>query len=174
MGEISRLKSFELRAAASTLAKLADEAEREEHATRITSGSLTRQKSQLFQIEARAGEYTEIALNTLNARRMRQRYFPKEILGEPAWDMALDLFVNYFINKRVSITSICIASNSPPTTALRYLNALEEANLVNRHSSDFDHRVRYVTLTPKGILAVAQCLQVDRSAGAAADLFARS
>jgi DNA-binding MarR family transcriptional regulator len=92
------------------------------------------------------------------ARRLytmrRARRLPPDLLGEPAWDMLLDLMVHYARDRQVSITSAAIASGVPPTTALRWIASLEDHGLVERRQSDLDKRVSYVRLSRKGFLAM--------------------
>ena len=80
-------------------------------------------------------------------RRRRERIFSLDLFGEPAWDILLDLFSAHLQKKRISVTSVCIAANVAPTTALRWISELEENYLVERFDSDTDRRVKWVKLT---------------------------
>jgi DNA-binding MarR family transcriptional regulator len=80
-------------------------------------------------------------------RDARFQVLPREILAEPAWDMLLDLYINGALNRRVSVTSACIASRVPPTTALRWLCVLERLDLVEREPDPTDSRRSWVVLT---------------------------
>lgn len=93
-----------------------------------------------------------------NFRRRRTKHLPSDILGEPSWDMLLDLFLQEARMKSISTTSLCIASARPPTTALRYLAVLEKKGLVQRFAAPGDKRVTLVRLTESGALAVKRCL----------------
>ncbi|MDD3798525.1 MAG: winged helix DNA-binding protein [Novosphingobium sp.] len=88
-----------------------------------------------------------IAAKYYQSRRDRDDLFPKEIFGEPAWDILLDLFVNARRQRPVSTTSLCIASGAPATTALRHIAMLEKRGLVRRVRAQHDGRVHYVELT---------------------------
>lgn len=90
-----------------------------------------------------------IALKYYGVRRERDNQFPRGLFGEPAWDMLLDLFVNTRRGRTVSVTSLCIASAVPATTALRYIALLEERGLLQRIPAQHDRRVSYVELTRK-------------------------
>ena len=90
------------------------------------------------------------ASQVLGARRARNEYVPIELLGEPSWDLMLDLFVMQFRGQTVSISSACIASNAPATTALRWIKVLENLGLVERVHCPSDQRVRYIRLTVRG------------------------
>ncbi|MEQ1517877.1 MAG: MarR family transcriptional regulator [Hyphomicrobiaceae bacterium] len=90
------------------------------------------------------------ALDHYRSRRKRADHLPAELFGEPAWDMLLDLFIARIRNKNISVTSACIASYVPNTTALRWLNLLEQMNLVRREQHETDCRVTWVKLTDGG------------------------
>lgn len=81
-------------------------------------------------------------------RSIRNNIFnSNEIFAEPAWDIIIDLMLNDAAGKPVSITSACIASNSPPTTALRWLTVLESNGLIARTSDHKDGRRQFVSVT---------------------------
>ena len=88
-----------------------------------------------------------IALKYYRVRRLRDSQLPKELFGEPAWDMLLDLFITPRRRRLVSITSLCIASAVPATTALRHISLLEERGLLQKIPAKHDRRVSYVELT---------------------------
>jgi DNA-binding MarR family transcriptional regulator len=64
------------------------------------------------------------------SRRQRPKAFKKIRLGEPSWDMILDLYVADRENRRIDITGLCLASGVPATTALRYVDLLVEEGLI--------------------------------------------
>ncbi|MCP5396287.1 MAG: hypothetical protein H6918_06085 [Sphingomonadaceae bacterium] len=80
-------------------------------------------------------------------RRDREKFFEADLLGEPAWDILLDLFVQEARDKKTSVTSACIASGAAPTTALRYIEMLVQKGLVEKVPSTTDSRVTFVRLT---------------------------
>ena len=47
------------------------------------------------------------------------------LFGEAAWDMLLDLYAAHYEGQPVSVSSLCIASAVPSTTALRAIEAME-------------------------------------------------
>jgi len=104
----------------------------------------------------RSGEDDELPLSPVQFarliyrfRRARDRAFG-EIFGEPAWDILLDLYVAGTERRTVSVTSACIASASPQTTALRWLTRLSEEGLIERRVDPADARRIYVQLTTRG------------------------
>lgn len=80
-------------------------------------------------------------------RRARNRYFPQDLFGEPAWDILLDLFGARLDERMITVTSACIAADVPPTTALRWLGVLEQSGLVERVQNVTDQRSTLVRLT---------------------------
>lgn len=83
-------------------------------------------------------------------RRARAPALPTSLLGEPAWDLLLDLFVHEAQGKMISTSSACIASGVPMTTALRYIKLLEAQELIQAVQNRSDERVRLLKLSPKG------------------------
>ncbi|MEM7779495.1 MAG: hypothetical protein AAF697_03775 [Pseudomonadota bacterium] len=90
---------------------------------------------------------------------IREKYLPADLLGEPAWNMLLELFQQFAGGARVSSKSLTLASRSPQTTALRYLVRLEELGLIQKSISVSDGRVTLVSLTEQGVVAVGSILE---------------
>ena len=87
-------------------------------------------------------------------RRLRERLLPAQFFGEAAWDMLLELFILDLHDQRASVKRACIASAVPMTTALRWIDILEQEDLVARSTSPSDKRVVWLSLTPKGVAAM--------------------
>ncbi len=73
-----------------------------------------------------------------------------ELFGEPSWDMLLDLFIAQGRARPVSVSSACIASSTPQSTALRYVKLLEKMGLIRRAKDPQDGRRQYLELTDLG------------------------
>ena len=84
------------------------------------------------------------------SRNWRRKELDSEILGEPAWDILLALFVVDNDRRRLSVTELAKMTQTPPTTALRWVAVLENRELVRRRQNPFDQRVVHVELTDKG------------------------
>ena len=69
--------------------------------------------------------------------------------------MLLDLTAAQAEGTRVSVTSLCIASAVPPTTALRWIGQLTEAGLLRRIEDRSDRRRAFIALTDKAADAMA-------------------
>ncbi|MEP7223156.1 MAG: MarR family transcriptional regulator [Novosphingobium sp.] len=92
----------------------------------------------------------------IRSRQQRARYFDAEMFADPAWDMLLDLTAARAEMKRVSVTSLCIASGVPPTTALRWIGQLVDAGLFQRVEDQCDRRRAFIELTDKAADAMAR------------------
>lgn len=89
-------------------------------------------------------------------RQARARFLPGDLFADPAWDMLLDLTAAREEHTRVSVTSLCIASGVPPTTALRWIGQMTEAGLLQRLEDETDRRRAFITLTEKAVDAIAR------------------
>lgn len=76
----------------------------------------------------------------------------------PAWDIMLDLYKAKAQGKQVSVTSACIGGGCPPTTGLRWLQALENMQLIERIPDPKDRRRIVVSLTEGGKVKVDTAL----------------
>ncbi|PVX30957.1 winged helix DNA-binding protein [Sphingomonas pokkalii] len=82
--------------------------------------------------------------------RLRQRraaLFTSDLFADPAWDILIDLFASEHEGRKVAVTSACLASAVPSTTALRWLSLLERERLVERVGDASDKRRSFVQLT---------------------------
>ena len=92
----------------------------------------------------------------IRQRQLRARFFDGELFADPAWDMLLDLVAARVEHTRVSVTSLCIASGVPPTTALRWIGQMTEAGLLERVKDDSDRRRVFIGLTARATDAMAR------------------
>jgi DNA-binding MarR family transcriptional regulator len=58
------------------------------------------------------------------------------------------------IRRRISVTSLCLASKSPVTTALRRIERLLETGFINYSLDPKDRRRKYIELTDDGAAKV--------------------
>ncbi|WP_188770321.1 MarR family transcriptional regulator [Novosphingobium endophyticum] len=101
--------------------------------------------------------WVELARQAYDDRRRRTKIFGIEALfGEPAWDILLDLFIAAKERRRVSVTSACIGSAVPSTTALRWITILEKHGLLVREADPGDARRVYVKLSARGYAAMLE------------------
>lgn len=81
------------------------------------------------------------------SRGLRPITLASGMFGEPAWDLLLDLYIREKTGSRSSVTSACIGSRSPHTTALRHITALAKAGWIKRIADEGDKRRFWLALT---------------------------
>jgi hypothetical protein len=89
-------------------------------------------------------------------RQLRARFFDGELFADPAWDILLDLTAARAEHRRVSVTSLCIASGVPPTTALRWIGQMTCAGLLERVEDHADRRRAFIGLSDASAQAMAR------------------
>jgi hypothetical protein len=92
----------------------------------------------------------------IRQRQLRARFFDSELFADPAWDILLDLTAARAEHLRVSVTSLCIASGVPPTTALRWIGQMTYAGLLLRVDDEADRRRAFIALSDKSADAMAR------------------
>ncbi|WP_251567008.1 MarR family transcriptional regulator [Erythrobacter sp. 3-20A1M] len=92
----------------------------------------------------------------IRQRQARGRFFDGALFADPAWDILLDLTAARAEYKRVSVTSLCIASGVPPTTALRWIGQMTEDGLLQRVADTIDRRRAYIALSDGAADAMAR------------------
>jgi len=105
-------------------------------------------------------ECIEIAEQLYSMRRYRDRMFgPEHRFGEAAWDILLDLFIMEARGRAIHVTSACIASAVPQSTALRCIRELEGDGLIVRDLDRSDARKSLLRLTDEGMRRMIQVLR---------------
>lgn len=100
-----------------------------------------------------------IAQRILAARTRRTRIFGESLFGEPDYEIMLDLFVNEARQRKVSISSACIASGVPPTTALRHISNLVARGWVIRTDDPSDRRCATLSLSADSLAKIRRYLR---------------
>lgn len=101
----------------------------------------------------------------IRARRLRDQFFAPDLFADPAWDMLLDLFAARLEGGHVSVSSLCIASAVPPTTALRWITTLSDAGLVARQDDPADKRRAFIVLTARAVAGMQGYAEAVARAG---------
>lgn len=78
---------------------------------------------------------------------------------DATWSMLTELLRARLSRRRLSVTSLCLASKSPVTTALRRIERLLEAGLVSCTQDPKDRRRKYIELTVDGADRVQDALK---------------
>lgn len=68
-------------------------------------------------------------------------------MGEPSWDMMLDLYVADREGRRVDVSGLCLASGIAPTTALRYVDLLVDDGHISRVGDEKDGRRAFIEMS---------------------------
>ena len=78
---------------------------------------------------------------------------------DATWSMLTELLRARLARRRLSVTSLCLASKSPVTTALRRIERLLEAGFVSCTQDPKDRRRKYIELTTLGTERVQDALK---------------
>jgi DNA-binding MarR family transcriptional regulator len=163
---LSGCSASDLRNVALLLTSLADALEEKAPAER------REQISHLLTTHPPDRELARVAERLYRFREARSQFLPDLLLGEPAWDILLDLFYQETVGREVVTTDALIAARVPATTALRYLGQLELEGLIRREKARGDQRKRNVTLTVRGKSAmkayISSLLNLEKSEDAVA------
>jgi DNA-binding MarR family transcriptional regulator len=114
-----------------------------------------------------------VARDLLSWERRRATLIPHatELFGDPAWQVLLDLYVEEAGGRSVPISSACIAADVPYATALRWLQRLEAAGLIERAADPRDRRRTFVRLSGAARTAMTRWLaEAPTSLGVRRDL----
>lgn len=96
----------------------------------------------------RAGELKRQARAVIAERARRARFFGRAMLGEPAWDILLQLYVSD--GSVLAIRDLVLMTEEPKSTAIRWVAYLEEKRLVARRPDRTDRRMIRVKLLERG------------------------
>lgn len=102
--------------------------------------------------ERAAKTMTNVALAKLMVQisTRRQAMFGTHLFADPAWDIMLDLYVAHQERRLVSAGSACLASGVPQATAMRWIDALVAARLVEEQGDPISGQRMFVRLSARG------------------------
>jgi DNA-binding MarR family transcriptional regulator len=100
----------------------------------------------------------------LEDRRRRAEIFNPAMFGEPAWELLLTLFVMDRGGPRLTIGRLAQYARTKLTTALRWLDYLEDQNLIKREQHPNDARTAFIELTDKARDTIRLYLSETRAA----------
>lgn len=111
-------------------------------------GQLRQARQSSTKVEPTEGLSLEKEIKSyISNRQQRSRYFPEFALCDTSWNILLDLALAYIQNKPVPVSSACIASEAPISTALRRIRELCDAGLIIRWPDPNDGRRDLVRLS---------------------------
>lgn len=89
-------------------------------------------------------------IRDLLRREMKRRAIGGgELFGDPTWAMLLDLLLAKIEGRRVSVSSACIASGAPMSTALRLVRRLVDEGVLCRLPDEQDRRRHFLAIDQK-------------------------
>jgi hypothetical protein len=98
------------------------------------------------------------ARRMIRERLRRQNFFDTGLFADPAWDMMLDLFVAEAEGRETPVMNLCLSSQVPETTTLRWVKTLEHAGVFIRQKDAHDQRRVLVRLSPTAAKSLAAYL----------------
>lgn len=72
-----------------------------------------------------------------------------DLFGDPTWAMLLDLLLAKIEDRRIAVSSACIASGAPMSTALRLVRRLVGEGVLCRLPDEHDRRRHFLAINPK-------------------------
>jgi DNA-binding response OmpR family regulator len=78
---------------------------------------------------------------------------------DATWSMLTELLRARLIRRRISVTSLCLASKSPVTTALRRIERLLETGFITYSLDPKDRRRKYIELTEDGATKIQEVVR---------------
>lgn len=117
--------------------------------------SIPVQQEVIGDLSASAPVGEDYVRSIIRARRQRSHHIDADLFADPAWDILLDLYAGEIGQRRLTVSSVCIAAAVPATTALRWIGTLEARGLIQRSNDPLDGRRVYVRLTGKAVEAMS-------------------
>jgi FixJ family two-component response regulator len=96
-----------------------------------------------------AGQLKAVIREQLRREAKRREIGGGELFGDPTWAMLLDLLLAKIDNRRISVSSACIASGAPMSTALRLVRRLVGEEVLCRLPDEHDKRRHFLVINPK-------------------------
>lgn len=94
-------------------------------------------------------QLTAFIRDQLRRETKRREIGGGELFGDPAWAMLLDLLLAKIEGRRVSVSSACIASGAPMSTALRLVRRLVDESVLCRLPDEHDRRRHFLAINAK-------------------------
>lgn len=85
----------------------------------------------------------------IRVERARSAAVGGKILGDPAWNILLDLLLASIEGRRVAVSSACIVAGVATTTALRLVNRMVDDGVLVRVPDELDGRRNFLAIDPQ-------------------------
>ena len=106
-----------------------------------------------------AEDLVRTAKRIIRLREARRKFLPEGYFEEPAYNILLDLYVATAEARVVYVNDACIASNTPTSTALRWISILVRDGFAMRFRDEKDARRTILEITPVGNRAISDMLR---------------
>lgn len=93
----------------------------------------------------------------INNKELRKNLFPDVMLGDPAWEMLIELYLALLETREVVTKELGIVASVPQTTSLRWIAHLQNSDLIVRNSAE-DRRCSHFALTELGLFKIEKYL----------------
>lgn len=125
------------------------------------------ERPMLYALEVGNADTLELGIveATIRMRRERSSQFPGDWFSDPAWDVLLFLFECHLIGAKVTVGEVSAGTDNRPTTAIRWLDIIEAAGMLDRQRCLTDTRRVFVFLNEKGVAAMRLYFERVRRTG---------
>ena len=114
-----------------------------------SSGDLPEEEGEEKEEEEDAARILENARCALRRRMLRRQLLGSpELFGEPAWDMLLDLFIHECEARPLAMSSLCISAEMPTSSAMKLIQRLCDAEILERIPDPHDGRRSLMRIVP--------------------------
>ncbi|MEI6486254.1 MAG: response regulator [Sphingomonadales bacterium] len=90
----------------------------------------------------------DLVRKLIRAEQSRSRVIGGKLLGDPAWNILLDLLLAAIEGRKVAVSSACIVAGVATTTALRLVNKMVEDKVLLRIPDETDGRRDFLVVQP--------------------------
>jgi len=99
--------------------------------------------------EVDASDLNAFIRDQLRREARRREIGGGELFGDPTWAMLLDLLLAKIEQRQISVSSACIASGAPMSTALRLVRRLVGEEVLCRLPDEHDRRRHFLVINPR-------------------------
>lgn len=104
-------------------------------------------------------ELLKIARSLAFIWNSRRSFVSDTLIADPGWLILLNLKIAELRHEKIQVSTICLDSGAPATTALRWIKFLESSSLVRTEPDMRDGRRKFVLLTDSGSELMGKYLQ---------------
>lgn len=87
---------------------------------------------------------------------LRKRILGEDLFSGPGWAILLQLFESHTLQRTDTVGQVCVATDLPCTTVLRWLKKLSEEGFVELRDDHLDGRRRFAELSHSGVQLMTQ------------------